>query len=441
MTVFSRRDRILPVAAVLALIAGAMPAAARDSKSVFTGLPIDPELAARPLKADKPIRFEPAWSFAGFTAPLAGDLAASDAVLAGADVAGHLVVLDAKEGGERWRVDLEDAASVGPALAGDRILESTSGGKLRAFALADGQPLWSADLGGAPAGPAVFLGGVVLQITRTPELVALDPGDGKVTGRLALESIPLPPEAAWTKHGAAAVVAAEGGQVRLVDPGSLDVRWRRDVGQSITSPPLVTRDRIYLAAGDRSIRSLKLKSGRQKWAQRVGSRVTARLVVRGELLYALCYDTDIYLLGARNGHLKGRAHLDHRLAQDAALGEGRLFVAPYTSAALVGLEFPGLAIAGRYELNEHGEWFTTAPAWTADHVALGWGRETGHLVALNIVDAPPEKKEPPRPGADKAGDKAVPETTPPETKKPDVIPEPDLVPPPSPPPAASVPHR
>jgi len=159
--------------------------------------------------------------------------------------------------------------------------------------------------------------------TRTPELVALDPKDGKVTARLPLESIPLPPEEARLKHGVAAVVASEGGQVRLVAPGSLEVRWRRDLGQSITSPPLVTKDRIYLAAADRSIRALKLSSGRQKWAQRVGSRISARLFVRGEFLYALCYDTDIYLLGARNGHLKGRVHLDHRLAQDAALGEGR----------------------------------------------------------------------------------------------------------------------
>ncbi|HYV19216.1 MAG TPA: PQQ-binding-like beta-propeller repeat protein [Verrucomicrobiae bacterium] len=449
----SLRDRILPAAAVLALVMGAMPAAARDSKSVFTGLPIDPEIAAKPLKPDKPIRFEPAWSFAGFTAPLAGDLAASDALLAGTDVAGHLVVLDPKSGTERWHVDLEDAASTGPTVAGEAILQATSGGKLRAFAASDGRALWSADLGGLPAGPAVLLWGSVLQTTRTPEVVSIDARDGRVTGRLALESIPMPPEEARPKHALAAVIAAEGGQVRLVDPATLKVHWRRDIGQAITSPPLVTRDRIYLGAGDRSIRSLKLSSGRQKWSQRVGSRVSARLVARGEFLYALCYDTDIYLLVAHNGHLAGRAHLDHRLAQDAAEGEGRLFVAPYTAAALVGLEFPRLAVAGRYELNEHGEWFTTAPTWAADRVTLGWGRETGHLVALNIVDAPPAEKEPSKPGPDKPGATTPSSGTPgtiapgaaaPGTAPPDTIPEPPIVPPspaPPPPPTESGSHR
>ena len=88
MPVLSPRDRILPVVVVVALVAGFLPAAARDSKSVFSGLPIDPDLAPRTLKAEKPIRFEPAWSFAGFPAPLAGDLAASDTMLAGTDVDG-----------------------------------------------------------------------------------------------------------------------------------------------------------------------------------------------------------------------------------------------------------------------------------------------------------------------------------------------------------------
>jgi outer membrane protein assembly factor BamB len=438
MAPFARRGlRLAGTLFALAALLSGMPAAARDAKSVFSGLPIDPEMM-KPPKPEKPIRFEPAWRFAGFTAPLAGDLASSETLLAGTDVAGHLVALDPKDGALRWRVDLEDAAATGPAFADGSVLQGTSGGRLRAFAASDGRPLWSADLGGAPAGAAVFLGGVVLQTTRTPEVVAVDPKDGKVTGRLALESIPLPPEEALLKHGVvAAVIAAEGGQVRLVEPAGLTVRWRRALEQSITSPPLVTPDRIYLAAGDRSIRSLKLSSGRQDWAQRVGSRITARLVTRDDLLYALCYDNDIYLIGAHNGHLKARVKLDHRLAQDAALGGDRMFVAPYTAASIVGLEFPYLAVAGRFELNEQGEWFTTAPSWTADHVTLGWGRESGHLVALDILDAPPEEKKGPtdKTGADKTGagsdakkpaDPTTPATTAPE------IPEPPITPPPPP---------
>jgi hypothetical protein len=388
---------------------------------------------AKAPKAEKPIRFEPAWRFGGFSAPLAGDLAGSDTLLAGTDVAGRLVVLEPADGTLRWRVDLEDAAATGPALAEDRVLQATTGGKLRAFAAVDGRPLWSADLGGAPAGAAVFLGGVVLQATRTPEIVALDPRDGRVTGRLALESIPLPPEEARLKHGATgAVIAAEGGQIRLVDPATLEVHWHRALAQTITSPPLVTPDRIYLAAGDRSIRSLRLSSGRQTWAQRVGSRISARLVVRDELLYALCYDNDIYVLGARNGHLKARVKLDHRLAQDAVLGGGRLFVAPYTAATVVGLEFPGLAVAGRYELNEQGEWFTTSPSWSADHVTLGWGREAGHLVALNILDAPVEKKTPPAPEKKPAADAKNPAELGEPAKAAPEIPEPPITPPPPP---------
>jgi len=431
----SGRRRPRPAAAVLLLLFGAAISAtpARDSKSVFSGLPIDPEDAKAGAKAERPIRFETAWRFEGFSAPLAGNLAVSESLLAGTDVAGRLVALDPKDGRERWRAEIEGAAAVGPAFAGDRVLQGTSDGRLHAFAASDGRPLWTAELGAPPSTAPVVIAGTVLQGTRGPELLAIDPGDGTITGRLALESIPLPPVEARLRHGApAAVIAAEEGQVRLVDPASLAVRWRRAVGQSITAPPLVTEDRVYLAAGDRSIRALKLSSGRQKWAQRTGSRVTARLLRRDDLLYALCYDNDIYIFGAGNGHLRARVTLDHRLAQDAALAGDRLFVAPYTAAAVVGLELPALAIAGRFELDEQGEWFTTPPAWTGDRVALGWGREAGRLLTLDIVDAPEEKAPAPPP-------KDAPKTTPPPagaapTDALPPTPEPEIVPPASTPP-------
>jgi len=436
----SGRRRPLPAAAVLLLLFGTAISTtpARDSKSVFSGLPIDPEAAKAASKAERPIRFEPAWRFAGFSAPLAGDLAVSESLLTGTDVAGRLVALDPKDGRERWRVDLEAPAAVGPALAGDRVLQGTSDGRLHAFAAADGRPLWTAELGAPPSAAPVVIAGTVLQGTRGPELLAIDPDNGTITGRLALESIPLPPVEARVRHGAlAAVIAAEEGQVRLVDPASLAVRWRRAVGQSITAPPLVTEDRVYVAAGDRSIRALKLASGRQKWAQRTGSRVTARLLKHDDLLYALCYDNDIYIFGAGNGHLRARVTLDHRLAQDAALAGDRVFVAPYTAAAVVGLELPALAIAGRFELDEQGEWFTTPPAWAGDRVALGWGRESGRLISLDVRDAPPPERAGPEPEKRDAGPKSDADKPGPDGEPTDKLPataEPDLVPPRPPPP-------
>lgn len=403
------------------------PATARDAKSVFSGLPIDPE-TLKPPAAEHPIRFEPAWRFEGFSAPLAGELAVSGTLLAGTDVAGRLIALDPGDGKERWRVDLEGAAAVGPAISGDRVFQGTSDGRLHAFAAADGRPLWIAELGSAPAGAPVEIAGTLLQPTRAPEVLSIEPEAGTIVSRLALESIALPPVEARLKKGALeAVIAAEDGQVRLVEPGTLTVRWRRAIGQSITAPPLVSDDRVYVAAGDRSVRSLRLRNGRQTWAQRTGSRVTARLLRRDDLLYALCYDNDIYIFGARNGHLKSRVKLDHRLAQDGALAGDRLFVAPYTAAAVVGLELPALAIAGRFELDEQGEWFTTPPAWTGDRVALGWGRESGRLLGLDVRDAPPPERQGPEPA--KPDDAAK---TPPPGEPTDKLPasaEPDIVPP------------
>src|SRR5262245_12729512 len=86
-----RPPRLLAVALVAMLLFPAgSPVVARDAKSVFSGLPIDPETLKPPV-AERPIRFEPAWRFEGFSAPLAGELAVSQTILAGVDVAGRLI--------------------------------------------------------------------------------------------------------------------------------------------------------------------------------------------------------------------------------------------------------------------------------------------------------------------------------------------------------------
>jgi hypothetical protein len=97
------------------------------------------------------------------------------------------------------------------------------------------------------------------------------------------------------------------------------------------------------------------------------------------------------VIDAHHGHLATRVALDHRLEQDAALASTRMYVAPYTAASVVGLELPGLAEAGRFQLEAEGEWFTTSPVLSAERVALGWGRDSGRMIGLEVKETPKPK--------------------------------------------------
>jgi outer membrane protein assembly factor BamB len=237
----------------------------------------------------------------------------------------------------------------------------------------------------------VRIGVRLLQVTREPALVSFNPRSGEEVGRRPLPGQPLLPVRAALKHATGAVVVTDHGMVLMLDAATLDVIWRHYVRQAVTAPPLVIAHHVYLATADHALRCLKLSSGRPIWKQRMGSKVTARLLERDGLIYALCFDNDIYVIDERHGHLATRVALDHRLQQDAAMAPSRIYVAPYTAASLVGLELPDLAEAGRFQLPAEGEWFTTSPVLSAERVALGWGRDSGRVIGLEVKDAPKSK--------------------------------------------------
>jgi outer membrane protein assembly factor BamB len=386
-----RARRLLAVGAAAAL--GLLPstALARDPRSVFTSVESNLNDPTGKAIAQHPIKFDTSWSFDGFGAPLAGDLSASDTMVVGTDTHGRIAAVDGHDGHALWSAELGAGATVGPFLDGQVVYQATDDGVLNALSASDGSTLWRAAIAAAPAAPPVRIGVRLLQVTREPALVSFNPATGEEVGRQPLPGQPLLPVRAPLKHATGAVVATDHGMVTLFDAATLEVVWRRYVRQAVTAPPLVLDHHVYLATADHALRCLRSQSGHPTWLQRMGSKVTARLLERDGLIYALCFDNDIYVIDEKHGHLVTRVGLDHRLAQDGALAPTRLYIAPYTAAALVGLEMPGLAEAGRFQLETEGEWFTTSPVLSAERVALGWGRDSGRLIGLEVKDAPKPK--------------------------------------------------
>lgn len=381
------RSRALAVVLLAALAAPAAPAAARDLKTVFHGMPVEPDTGFLRPPEVRQVELDPVWLFEGFTAPLAGEAADAGARLVASDRSGRIVSIDVVTGSAAWTVELGEALSIGPAVAGDLVLQGTSSGILVALEIPDGRERWRAPIGAPPAALPIAEAGRLLVATTAPELLSIDPRDGRVLSRLALPGAPFAPAT-----GAAGVaIGTASGTVVAAGGEPLVAHWTRDLGHAITGPALWDDKRILVPTDDRALWSLRAKSGRTSWKQRVGSRVTARPRVVGDLLYVPCWDNDVYVMGRKNGHILGRARLGHRLSGETTILGDHLFVAPATEGSVVALELPYLGVAGKNELEEPGEWFTTAPIASAalPGVAVGWGRTTGRLVALQVSDVPP----------------------------------------------------
>jgi hypothetical protein len=379
--------------------------AARRQKTVFRSQPTewDPSLESDGRAA--PIVFRPAWTFAGFSSPLAGDPAAAGETLVAASQDGRLVAIRTGDGTAAWAADLGEPLSVGPAVFGARVVQAARSGRLAAFAAADGAPSWTTDLGGEPAWAPRAVGGRLLAGTAGGDLIALDPATGAELARRALPGRAVaPPEPA----PGALVVGTEQGFILALEESTLEVRWRHAARHPITSPALYHDGRVYVAAADRGVRCLRFRDGRRRWIARTGAMIVARPFARGRYVYVACYDNDIYVLRARNGHLMTRVRLARRLNGNAAVTDFHYLVVPFTEGSVIGLALPGLQAAGRFELDKPGEWFTTGPVPVNGLVALGWGRNAGRIVALEIT-APPEEggtgeaATPPEGGADQDG--------------------------------------
>jgi outer membrane protein assembly factor BamB len=393
------RRRVRPATGVIAaalLILGTAGAPAREERSVFHGMPTEPESGFKPVASKNPVDFSRAWIFDDFRAPLADRLDGDGGRVIAADRSGDVAALAAADGAVQWRVHLGEAMAVGPELEGGRVVVATSAGALVALDAGDGREIWRSALGAAPIAPPLVADGRMMVVTEAPALVAIDPASGAILGRLALPGRPVAPAIGHD----ILVVGTDHGMVVAVDPATLHVRWRRYVRQAVTAPPLVERKRVYVAVADRSLRCLRLSSGHQIWRQRTGAIATASPMAAGEYVYVQCWDDDIYVVRAHSGHLAARVHLDHRLSLDAVRAKDYLYVAPFTEGSVVALSLPGLTLAGKFNLDAPGEGFTTPPVVVGERVAVGSGRDAGKILALDVKPAPP-KKASPAPGAPK----------------------------------------
>lgn len=381
------RSRPMALLLLATLAAPAAPAAARDLKTVFHGMPVEPDTGFLRPPEVRQVTLDPVWIFGGFIAPLAGEAADAGTHLVASDRSGRTVSIEVATGAAAWTTELGDALSIGPAVLGDLVLQGTSSGILVALDLADGRERWRAPIGAPPATLPIAEAGRLLVATAAPELVSIDPRDGRVLSRLALPGAPFAP----ATGPAGVVIGTASGKVVAAGGEPLVAQWTRDLEHAITGPALLDDKRVLVPTDDRALWALRAKSGRTSWKQRVGSRVTARPRVVGDLLYVPCWDNDVYVMGRKNGHILGRARLGHRLSGETTILGEHLFVAPATEGSVVALELPYLGVAGKSELEEPGEWFTTAPVAAAalPGVAVGWGRTTGRLVALQVSEAPP----------------------------------------------------
>ena len=389
----ARTVRLLaPATVVLALLVPGPSFADRRPKTVFRSQPIEWNADLDEGQAPMTLVFTPAWTWSGFAAPLAGDPVGVLGTIVAAARDGTIAALRPNGGEVAWKASVGAPLAVGPATDGTLVFLATAAGRVLALKGGDGLPAWSADLPSGPAVPIRVIGHRLLIGTLDGTLHSIDTGSGRIEAR---QDLPGRPSTTPEPAPGSILIGTDHGVVLALDEASLAPVWTHSAGPAITSPPVHDHGRVYFTAADRTIRSLHFRSGRRAWTTRTGAICSVRPIPHDPYLYVLSYDNDIYVLNKRNGHQLTRIRMGHRLDSEPAATSDHLLVVPFTEATVVGLSLPRLRKVGQFALDIPGEWFTTAPLLIEGRVALGFGRDEGRILALNMAEKQEESAPPP----------------------------------------------
>ncbi len=228
---------------------------------------------------------------------------------------------DARDGRRKWRVDLKpedergNAFGGGPAFWNNRLFVATGYAQVVALDPGSGKVIWRRGVGAPVHAPPTVSDGRVFAVTVENELVTLATEDGRqlwthngipeTAGLLGGTSPAVEGEIVVAAYNSGELFAlrVENGRVlwsdslaatRNVDPvsGLADIRGR----------PVIDRDRVFAISHSGRMGAIDLRRGDRVWEQEIGS--SSGPWVAGDYLYVLANDNELVCLTRNEGKIR-----------------------------------------------------------------------------------------------------------------------------------------
>ena len=228
---------------------------------------------------------------------------------------------DARDGRRKWRVDLKpedergNAFGGGPAFWNNRLFVATGYAQVVALDPGSGKVIWRRGVGAPVHAPPTVSDGRVFAVTVENELITLAAEDGRqlwthngipeTAGLLGGTSPAVEGEIVVAAYNSGELFAlrVEHGRVlwsdslaatRNVDPvsGLADIRGR----------PVIDRDRVFAISHSGRMGAIDLRRGDRVWEQEIGS--SSGPWVAGDYLYVLANDNELVCLTRNEGKIR-----------------------------------------------------------------------------------------------------------------------------------------
>ena len=279
------------------------------------------------------------------------------------------------------------------------------------------QLLWTHKMDGSPLGGAFFTGDLILQLSTSSTLYALDRRNGALLGKHGYDKMACAPGRLAGELYALGVLGRKPA-LRILNRRTATERWRH--GGTFCQVPAVRGDTLVAVDDKGVVLALRLTDGRLLWRAELGGLARTGLALSGDLAVVGTASGDLVALSAESGKEHWRTSLGEAVRSQpvpdgehvfAATASGRILAARRDSGrvvweralgALPTAELAlaaGVLVAGCADRHLYGldaatgevRWtFATegvvrsSPAVT-DHTAYGASSD-GHLYALDLQD-------------------------------------------------------
>lgn len=204
----------------------------------------------------------------------------------------------------------EPADTRWPLIVAGGLLFAALPDEIRGHDPASGQLRWSHRLEAALSAPLAWVGGRVIVLLETGEVVALRDRDGQVAWRRPLgAAVRYVPAAIGDT--AIALTLADSRLVSL-DLESGEPRWERTFEGTI-GPPASGRDRVFVGSTNNFFYALDAESGAERWKWRTGGDVVGA-AADGDRVYFASLDNVLRAVNRGNGNQLWKAAVPTRPA-------------------------------------------------------------------------------------------------------------------------------
>jgi outer membrane protein assembly factor BamB len=200
------------------------------------------------------------------------------------DLRGRVQALDAGNGNDRWRTDLDLEVSAGPGLGDDLVVVATHKGQVVALDRRDGKERWRAQVTSEVLAPPAVGDGVVVVQSVDGRVAAFAADSGKSLWTFERSEPALSLRGTSTPVLVADAVLAGFGSGKLVALNLRDGRllWEVPVAEphgrteierliDVDTPVLVTARALIAAAYQGKIEAVSLENGRLLWSREIST--------------------------------------------------------------------------------------------------------------------------------------------------------------------------